>query len=338
MNNLSRYYYIVLQLLKSNPNSVLGQLISEERLESYVYSHDNWNGGIDIYRITLKLPVSDFIRLKSSVTKEKAEKELLEAFSDSIGKDDSIQIDSVEIIPSEKAEKIVKTTDASFWVNGYYRIFISHLSESKMSASGLKNSLMKYGITSFVAHEDIEPSQQWQIEIEKGLYTMDALCAILESDFIKSPWCDQEVGWAMGRDVVCIPISKKQMPYGFLGKVQAIKVGEGMTVAEVAKKVFEAICNNEKSRAKYLQILSDILLNSKFAKDAQNWMEIINEVPSLSSADLNYINQYASENTSLMKPFVLSRLNILFNNVGLEEIEIEKKQTTYVYDASALPF
>ncbi|MYJ94339.1 MAG: TIR domain-containing protein, partial [Proteobacteria bacterium] len=65
--------------------------------------------------------------------------------------------------------------DATFWTPGYFRLFISHTSSHKDRASMLQNVLRSYGITGFVAHEDIEPTKEWQEEIEKGLFSMDAL-------------------------------------------------------------------------------------------------------------------------------------------------------------------
>ena len=80
---------------------------------------------------------------------------------------------------------------ATFWKSGYFRLFLSHLSSFKVQTAHLQTALKKYAISSFVAHEDIEPSREWQNEIEAGLQTMDALAAILMEGFKESNWCDQ---------------------------------------------------------------------------------------------------------------------------------------------------
>ena len=105
---------------------------------------------------------------------------------------------------------------------GRLRLFLSHVSKYKVAVSKLKDGLALYGIAAFVAHEDIEPSLQWRDEIELGLRSMHALAALVTPDFHASPWTDQEIGWALGRGILVLPIRLGQDPYGFAGKIQAI--------------------------------------------------------------------------------------------------------------------
>lgn len=91
-----------------------------------------------------------------------------------------------------KSKEDILDEDSRFWELGYFKIFISHLSANKISATNLKKCLKKYAISGFVAHEDIEPSKEWMKEIEKALFSMNGLCAIVVPDFIQSKWCDQE--------------------------------------------------------------------------------------------------------------------------------------------------
>ncbi|MHA7833251.1 MAG: hypothetical protein ACX94A_02090 [Algiphilus sp.] len=59
--------------------------------------------------------------------------------------------------------------DTKFWLQGYFRLFLSHVSAIKVRATQLQGVLKTYGISCFVAHEDIEPTRDWQNEIEKAL-------------------------------------------------------------------------------------------------------------------------------------------------------------------------
>lgn len=70
---------------------------------------------------------------------------------------------------------IVERDINRIWTKGSFRLFISHASAHKVEVSNLKVQLEQYNISSFVAHEDIEPSRVWQTEIENALRTMDAL-------------------------------------------------------------------------------------------------------------------------------------------------------------------
>jgi hypothetical protein len=51
---------------------------------------------------------------------------------------------------------------------------------------------------------------------------MQALACLLTPDFHQSNWTDQEVGFALGKGVVVIPVRLGYDPYGFIGKVQGL--------------------------------------------------------------------------------------------------------------------
>ena len=108
------------------------------------------------------------------------------------------------------------------WGDGALRVFISHVAKDKEFAASLKVSLEGRGMASFVAHEDIEPMREWELEIEHALFSMDVLIALLTEGFSESKWTDQEVGVALGRRVPILPIRMGKDPYGFMAKYQAI--------------------------------------------------------------------------------------------------------------------
>lgn len=82
------------------------------------------------------------------------------------------------------------------------------------------------GMTTFVSHTDIEPTREWQREIEKALSTMDLFLAILTQEFKSSDWCGQEIGFAFARGIRIISIRLQATngidPYGFIAKNQAL--------------------------------------------------------------------------------------------------------------------
>src|SRR5207245_411296 len=100
------------------------------------------------------------------------------------------QIGSVTITPlTSKSTSIgprPKPADAEvrhIWKDGFFRLFLSHVSAHKVAAAKLKSELQFRGISAFVAHEDIIPSSEWQNEIELALRSMHALAALLTPDF-----------------------------------------------------------------------------------------------------------------------------------------------------------
>ena len=98
------------------------------------------------------------------------------------------------------------------------RIFISHLAVKRKFATELKSSFSKFLISSFVAHDDIEPTREWQDEIEGALASCDVLVALLHPEFHTSNWTDQEIGFALGRGVPTFAVQLGTDPYGFIGR------------------------------------------------------------------------------------------------------------------------
>lgn len=145
-------------------------------------------------------------------------------------------------------------SEPTFWQPGMMRLFITHLAKHKVFAAQLQASLLNYGISSFVAHNDIEPAREWQNEIEAALATCDALVALLHEDFHASNWTDQEIGFAMGRGVPVSSVRLGQTPYGFIGRFQAFN-GSSKTPADLARELFESYVKNKQTQAKMAEAI-----------------------------------------------------------------------------------
>ncbi len=128
-----------------------------------------------------------------------------------------------------------------------FRLFISHISEHKDKATRLRDCLAPYAINGFVAHLDIKPTLLWQDEIERGLFTMDALLAIHTPGFSKSHWTQQEIGAAFGRGVKIISLMMGEAPTGLVSKHQALGRA-GRSAEEIAKEI-EALLSADETTA-----------------------------------------------------------------------------------------
>lgn len=117
-----------------------------------------------------------------------------------------------------------------------FRLFISHISKDKLIATRLKECLAPYAISGFVAHEDIHPTLEWQSEIERALYTMDAFIAVHTKGFSLSFWTQQEVGFALGRGTKVISFKMGEDPTGFISKQQAL-ARRNRTAEAIAKEI-----------------------------------------------------------------------------------------------------
>ena len=231
--------------------------------------------------------------------------------------------------PAVSRVPIVKESEANFWKPGHFKLFISHLATFKKTISILKNELENYGISAFVAHEDIEPTKEWQNEIEKGLFSMDALCAILIPGFKESNWTDQEVGVAIGRGVLIIPIRKELDPYGFIGKYQGLQA-IGKSIGEVANGIFKIIAINEKTKSKYLNILVELILLSNTANQGIERLKALKEITNIPQDKIEYIRDQIIENKNLQNVRFLNSFNDIaekYELSGLSSKDFDKKKT-----------
>ena len=130
------------------------------------------------------------------------------------------------------------STETQIWGPGY-RVFLSHDSKVKTKAARLKCDLESYGISAFLAHTDIHPTEEWQEVIKEALRTMDAFVALLTEEFHNSNWTDQEVGYALCREVPIIPVRLGIDPYGFIGKFQGLSSGWEKAPQEIIKLLMD---------------------------------------------------------------------------------------------------
>jgi hypothetical protein len=210
---------------------------------------------------------------------------------------------------------------SGYWTPNHFRLFLSHLASFKERTYQLKQALLGFGISGFVAHESIEPTKEWQEEIEKALFSMDALAAIFMPGFKESNWIDQELGVAIGRNVLVIPIRKGLDPYGFIGKIQGFQA-QGKTIVQVAQAIFEIIASNPKTKAKMSRCLVNLLVTERDESEAIKWISLLKQILKIPSEQLQIIQTQVPENPVLMNsPKVINILNALL---------IEHNQTAIV--------
>jgi len=243
-----------------------------------------------------------------------------------------IEHEAVSSIPVK-----VKESEATFWKPGHFKLFVSHLASFKKTIGILKAELEKYGISSFVAHEDIEPTKQWQDEIEKGLFSMDAFCAVLMEGFKESNWTDQEVGVAVGRNVLIIPIRRGLDPYGFIGKYQGFQA-IGKNVGQVAEGIFEIISRNEKTQSKYLNTLVELILLSNTANQGIERLKALNKIKDLPKEKVEYLQDKITDNENLKETRFLNPFNEIAWNYKLDGLSLKSFEKAKEEDYDDLPF
>jgi hypothetical protein len=138
--------------------------------------------------------------------------------------------------------------------NSKFRLFISHTSKATDKATRLRDCLAPHYIAGFVAHQDINPTAEWQIEIERALKSMDAFLAIHTTGFSQSYWTQQEVGFAVGRGVKIISFKMDEDPTGFISKRQALP-RRNRSAEDIAKEVNTLLQQDEATAARLQQVV-----------------------------------------------------------------------------------
>lgn len=120
-------------------------------------------------------------------------------------------------------------------------LFLCYSDKDKIIAGLFKKYFERItGFSVFLAHVDIDPSTQWNIEIIRNLKHSDVFVPIISSDSIVSAYCNQEIGMAiaLGKKIIPIKISRNNPP-GFITTIQAFRYNGSVVEADLIKSVTE---------------------------------------------------------------------------------------------------
>jgi len=246
--NIDRYLATLSRMYAQEGKKQLQTIVVNSQIRVIEkWSSDNWDGGTFGHALYLIIPEALYL---GTINNKNA---LREQIREDLNKLHNIQNEFIaevflELEVSEEpnwrkesgllltGQRIIAPDATSrVWGNEGYRVFLSHKNEVKKETAGLKEQLKLFGISGFVAHEDIHPTKEWQDEIENALFSMDAFVAIMTDGFHDSVWTDQEVGVAFGRGVPIISIKLGKDPYGFIGKFQALSCSWDDAAKEIVK-------------------------------------------------------------------------------------------------------
>ncbi len=131
--------------------------------------------------------------------------------------------DELEI--SQNLSNLIKKFPDNWKHSSNLKLFISHSDKNKDSAIKLKTALIDYKIDAFVAHEDIKTSKAWREQIKLALSTMDLFVSLNNENFNNSQFCQQELGFAVSRNVDIVQLmgknkNKSNLPKGLGEELQ----------------------------------------------------------------------------------------------------------------------
>lgn len=132
------------------------------------------------------------------------------------------------------------------------QVFLSYREDEKGKeyASALREELAILGINAIMASRSIRPGAVWAQTILEHLEASSALLCIASRGYTESPWCQQEIGWAIGHGipVLWMCYDSKEHSVGFLMDKQELDVPDPSSQAETAREIGTWLAAQEKTR------------------------------------------------------------------------------------------
>ncbi|WP_349371173.1 toll/interleukin-1 receptor domain-containing protein [Salinarimonas sp.] len=261
---------------------------------------DNWNGGTYGHDVILFLPetIIKAIRLAKQKEIEEEIKSDLNACSSGID-NEYFRFVRIEMIDEQDIQyqqaiglsgrQVLTPDSVSFWRPNTIRLFISHRDGDKAAVHELAGFLDDYGISSFVAHDQIEPTREWRAEIVRALQTMEVMLVYLTPSFHESVWTNQEVGFALGKDIPIITLKLGATdPRGFIGHEQALRAASDAqeTAKRVQRILVDKLGRRERIQAAFVEAFAS---SPDFAEARERFDRLVAEVPTLTEEQLQTI-------------------------------------------------
>lgn len=196
--------------------------------------------------------------------------------------------------------------ESLYFPKNRFSLFVSHKYQDRKLATNLKHYLEFYGISTFVAHEDIKPSSKWIDEIKKALNSMDAFLVLLTEDFFNRMWTNQEIGFAYGKDKFILCLMNGEEPKGFIRDLQALKFNDGESIEEIGNKILIELLQNKNSREKMIDVYFKILKNMKDFNCSIKWGEIIKYIKDVNDEQMKRLMSSFNTNDQAYKCVVLT--------------------------------
>lgn len=225
-----------------------------------------------------------------------------------------LKYDDLKLVRTKTSVKLMNLDDDvspftdeenNIFKKGTFGLFISHKDSFKRTANEIKESLTYYGISSFVAHEDIKPSEEWIKEIEKALFSMDALLALLSDGFSGSVWTNQEVGVAFGRGKFILSVRLEEDPQGFVGKFQALRPKE-KNVDKLCSQITAHLLNHSKTQEKMIASYFSAIRNTASFAESEKWAELLPSIKNVNENQVNILMNAYNDNSQAYDCFLLN--------------------------------
>ena len=233
--NMSKDIKTIQKLLTAKGEKELAKLLNgsvSEVISSGTFGH---YANSTITSFDIFVPIKSYVKLLkiSEIQKDMIYQSILDIYPQQANSPEIVDVrfrvkkDEGEI---SRVIKIKKRSDSIF-------IFISYSSLDKEIANQIRDFLSKFELEVFLAHDDIEISEEWKQVILQKLFECNVFIPLLTNNFKGSDWTSQEIGIVVGKrdDTLILPIKIEIVPYGFISHVQGKGLGDNSD--EIIKKI-----------------------------------------------------------------------------------------------------
>lgn len=184
--------------------------------------------------------------------------------------------------------------------------FISYSHKDRRLAGLIKSGLEAFGFNTFLAHEDLTPSAEWQETILRKLKACHVFLPLITDHFHDSSWTDQEVGAAVILRKCIVPLKVGNNPYGFMGKFQAQKVSSRSETAieNYCWSIIRSLADHRRLANDIKQVVIERFVDSGSFRESARVAGYLSKLGEFTEEQLEAIIAGAAKNSQIYSGYV----------------------------------
>ena len=179
----------------------------------------------------------------------------------------------------------------------------------EQTAAGLKTALSAAHIDAIMARRSIAPGAKWEPTIRNYLEESSALICVATSGYSTRPWCQQEVGWALGRHapILWIQYEPNEEPCEFLASQQALMPDNPGDHSDVATSVATWLAINSNTRDDMAETLLNALENVETYEESRHVAKLLAKLNWLTTDEWSRVEKAAANNDQVRDARIWTR-------------------------------
>lgn len=187
--------------------------------------------------------------------------------------------------------------------------FISYSHKDRKLAGLVKSGFEAFGFNTFLAHEDLNPSADWQDTILRKLKACHVFLPLITDHFHDSFWTDQEVGAAVILRKCIVPLKVGNNPYGFMGKFQAQKISSRNETAieNYCWSIIRSLTDHRRLANDIKQVVIERFADSGSFRESARVAKYLSELEEFTDEQLETIVAGAAKNSQIYSGYAARR-------------------------------